>query len=183
MPLSLAGVDIPASAHPDSPTLPTAFSSQDARQVIFVHQVVLSSLSSALFRSGSGELLLVFGKNQLRSPTTLAAASFPFPIRTAGDRLGNAKSVAAVVPLHVLFQVHGELAVGMRGAGDTGEGVLAAPRTELLVHVFGGQETAVAAFDERLEVLDPLQGRRRKQIQVHLKQNILALENCWWSAS
>lgn len=176
MPLSLAGVDIPASAYPDSSSLPTAFSSQDAGQVIFVHQVVFFSLSSALFSSGPSVLLLVFSKNQLRSPTTLASAAFPLPTRTTGDRLGNAESVAPVVPLHVLLQVHGELAVGMRGAGDTGEGVLATPRTKLLVHVFGGQETGVAAFDEGLEMLDSLQGRRRKQVQIHLKQNILALK-------
>lgn len=91
------------------------------------------------------------------------------------DGLRHAKPVAPVVPLHVLFQVHGELAIGIGGAGDPGQGVLTAARTELLAHVLGGEEASVAAFDERLEMPDPLQGSCRKQIQVHLKQDVLAL--------
>lgn len=72
--------------------------------------------------------------------------------------------------------MHCELSVGVCGAGNAREGIFPAARTELLVHVFGGEETGMAAHDEGLEVANSLQRSCRKQIQVHLEENVLALE-------
>jgi hypothetical protein len=52
--------------------------------------------------------------------------------------------------------MHCELAVGSSGTRNTGKSVFAAARAELLGHILGGQEAAVAALDEGLEVLNLL---------------------------
>ena len=167
MPLPLPRVDVPASSNPD-PTVLAPLSSQNARQIVFVHKVMLFPLSPLLLRSGSDILLLVLRKDQFRSPATLTATSLPLAIGTAVDWLRDTENVAAVVPLHVLLQMHRELPVGVRRAGDTGERVLAAAGTELLVHILGGEETGMATLDERLQMTDSLQSGGRKQVQVHL---------------
>lgn len=158
MHLPLPRVDIPASTHLETATLLVSLARQNTRQIVLVHEVPLLSLSTSLLGRGSHILFLVFSENKLGSPSAFATAAFPFPVGATGDRLGNTVAVAAGVPCHVLLEVHCELAVGVCGAGDTRECVLSAARTELLVHVFGGEEAAVAALDEGLEVADPLQG-------------------------
>lgn len=121
-------------------------------------------------------LLLILGEDELCSPSTLASTTFPFSAGAAGNRFRDAKPVATVIPLHVFLEVHCELSVGVCGAGNAREGIFPAARTELLVHVFGGEETGMAAHNEGLEVTDSLQRSSRKQIQVHLQENVLALE-------
>lgn len=134
-------------------------------------------MSASLVGRGPHIFLLVFGENELGSPSAFASAAFPFPAGTAGNGLGDTVTVAAGVPLHVLLEVHCELSVGICGAGDTGEGIFSTARTELLVHVFGGEEAGVAALDEGLEVADFLQRGGREQVQVHLKENVLTLSS------
>lgn len=71
--------------------------------------------------------------------------------------------------------MHGKLAVGGSCARDTGQSIFTTTRAELLAHVLGGEEAAVAALDESPEVLDSLKGGCGQKVQVHLQENILAL--------
>ena len=158
MHLPLPRVDIPASAHLKTATLLVSLARQNTRQIVLVHKIPLLALSTSLLGRGSHVLLLVFSENKLGSPSAFTSAAFPFPAGATGDGLGDTVTVATGVPCHVLLEVHCELAVGVRGAGDTRESVLSAARAELLVHVFGGEEAAVAALDEGLEVADSLKG-------------------------
>lgn len=83
--------------------------------------------------------------------------------------LGNAVSVASIVPLHILLQMHLELSVCICGARYTSEGIFTAAWAKLLGHVFCGEKTTVTAFDEGLEMADSLKGSCREQVEVHLK--------------
>lgn len=172
---ALPGVDVPPSAHLDATTMLVALTREDTGQVVLVHEVPLPALSPFLLGCRSDVLLLVLCQDELCAPTLFSTASFPLAICTASHRLGDAKAVTPVVPLHVLLQVHGKLPVGSRSARDSGQCVLATTRAELLVHVLGGQEAGMAPLDERLQVLDSLQGGRRQEIQIHLKQDVLTL--------
>lgn len=174
MPLPLPRVDISASSHTNS-TVIVPLSGQDAREVVLIHEVVLLAHSAALLCGGSNILLLVFRQDQFRSPATLTTTSLPLSIGGAVYGLRNTETIAAVVPLHVLFQVHLELSIRVCRAGDTSERVLAAAGTKLLVHVLGGEETGMAALDERLQMADSLQSGSGEQVQVHLQQHVLAL--------
>lgn len=167
MPLPLPRVDIPASSHTD-PTVLVPLSRQDAWEVVLVHEVVLLAHSAVLLCGGSNILLLVFRQNQFRSPATLTTTTLPLSVRSAVDGLGDTETVSAVVPLHVLFQVHLELSIRVSRAGYAGERVFAAAGTKLLVHVFGGEETGMAPLDERLQMANSLQGGSGEQVQVHL---------------
>lgn len=158
--LPLPRVDVTAGSNFNTTAKLITLSSQDTWQVVLVHEVTFPALSAFLFSRGSDKLLLILGKNELCTPTTLSTASFPLSIGTTMSRLGNAIPISAVVPLHVLLQVHGELAVGSCGARDTGECIFTTTRAELLVHVLGGEEASMTTLDERLEVLDSLQGCR-----------------------
>lgn len=64
--------------------------------------------------------------------------------------------------------MHSKLTVCVCCAGNTGESILSAAWTELLGHIFRGEEASMATFDKGLEMADPLEGRGRKQVQVHL---------------
>lgn len=152
--LALPRVDVPASPNPASAGVLVAFARQDTRQVILVHEIMLTATSPLLLCVGPHVLFLILGEDKLRAPTALPAAAFPFAARVACNGLGDAVAVAAVVPLHVLLQMHCELAVGGRGARDTGERVFTASGAELLIHILGGEETGVTALDERFKVLD-----------------------------
>lgn len=155
---ALPRVDVPASPNPASASVLVALPRQDTRQVILVHEIMLTATPPLLLFVGPHVLLLILGEDKLRAPAALPAAAFPFAACVACNGLGDAVAVAAVVPLHVLLQVHCELAVGGRSARDTGERVFAASGAELLVHVLGGEETGVATLDEGFEVLDSLKG-------------------------
>lgn len=155
--LPLPRVHVPTSSDPDPTPLPASLASQDAREVVLVHEIPLFAESPILIRHGPNVLLLVLGQDELVPPSTLAAASFPFAAGITGHGLRDAVAVAPVVPLHVLLQMHFELAISLRRARYAGEGVVSAARTELLVHVFGSEEAGVAAFDEGFEVSYPLQ--------------------------
>lgn len=145
-----------------------ALASQDTREVVLVHEVTLPALSPLLFGCGANVLLLVLGEDELGTPTSLTTATLPLSVGTSVNGLRDTEDIASVVPLHVLLQVQLELTIGSSCARNTSQGVLAATRAELLAHVLGGQETAVAAQDECSKVLDALQSRCRQQVQVHL---------------
>jgi hypothetical protein len=49
-----------------------------------------------------------------------------------------------------------KLSIGVGSARDTSEGIFSAPRTELLAHVLGREETSVAALDKGFEMADSL---------------------------
>lgn len=114
--LTLTRVDVSAGTDPDTASRLVALTSQDARKVILVHQIPFPALAPLFLRSGSDVLLLVLGKDQLSAPSPLSAAALPLAIGAAGHRLGNAETVASVVPLHVLLQMHGELTIGSGSA-------------------------------------------------------------------
>lgn len=133
-----------------------ALASENTGQIVFVHEVSLPALSPFFLGCGSNKLFLVLGQDELCTPATFSTASFPLAIGTTSDGLGDAVAIAPVVPLHILLQVHGELAVGGGSTRDTSQRILTTARTELLVHLLGGQEAGMAPLDEGLEVLDPL---------------------------
>lgn len=176
---SLFRIHVPAS--PDlNPTARNLVSlpRQNTGQVVLVHKIVLIAELSLLVLHRSDILLLILRQDELRAPSAFtAAAAFPLAAGVAGHRFGDAVPVAAVVPLHVLLQVQLELPVGVRGAGHAGQRVFPAARAELPVHFLGGAEAGVAALDVRLEMADPLQGCRREEVQVHLKQDVLTLQS------
>jgi len=93
-----------------------ALASQNAGKVVLIHEVALSALPALLFSRRANVLLLVLGEDELRTPTALTAATFPFSVGSSVDGLGDAEDITPVVPLHVLLQVHIELAIGSGGA-------------------------------------------------------------------
>lgn len=141
-----------------------------------VHEIALTTLSALFFHVGANEFLLVLGENEVIAPSALATAALPLAVGGSVGGLGHTVHITARVPLHVFLQVHGECAVGGGRAGYTSEGVLAATGAELLVHFLGGQEASVAALDEGAQVLDLLESRGRQKVEVHLEENVLALE-------
>lgn len=155
-------VHIATSAYLQPTSLLVSLARQDTGQVVFIHEIPFFALSASLLRRGPDILLLIRRKDEVISPSTFASAAFPFPAGTARRRLRDTEAVAAVVPLHVLFEVHGELAVGVGGAGDARESIFSTARAELLAHVFGDKEAGVAAFDEGFEVADSLKGTSGK---------------------
>lgn len=146
--LALSRVDVSASADLDTASRLVALTSQDARKIILVHKVAFPALAPLFLGGGSGELLLILGEDELSAPSSLSTAALPLAVGAASDGLGNAETVASVVPLHVLLQMHGKLAVGSRGARHTGKRIFTATRAELLVHFLGGKEAGMAALDE-----------------------------------
>lgn len=151
-------VHIPTSTHLQPTSLLVSLARQDTGQIVFIHEIPFFALSASLLCRGPDILLLIWRKDKLISPSTFASAAFPFPAGAARRGLRDAEAVAAVVPLHVLFEVHGELAVSVCGAGDARESIFSTAGAELLAHVFGAEEAGVAAFDEGFEVADSLQG-------------------------
>lgn len=168
-------IHIPTSTYFHPASLLVSFTRQNPRQIILVHKISLFALSASQVCCAPHILLLILGEDELCSPSTLASTTFPFSVGAAGDRFRDTEPVATVIPLHVFLEMHCELSVGVCGAGNAREGIFPAARTELLVHVFGSEETGMAAHDEGLEVADSLQRSGRKQIQVHLEKNVLTL--------
>jgi hypothetical protein len=91
-------------------------SGKDTWQIVFIHEVFLPFDPSTPIRNGSDMFFLIFGKNELRSPTSLSPTTFPLAICIPMHRPGDAISVSFVIPLHVLLQVQFELTIGIRGA-------------------------------------------------------------------
>jgi hypothetical protein len=149
---SLPGVDMPAGSNPNTTGLLVSFPSEDARKVIFIHQVSFPTKLPILFRGGPDILLLIFGENQLCAPASFTTTPLPLPAGAAMDRLRNAKHISSVVPLHVLLQMHLKLPVRIGCARYTGESISATARAELFVHILGRRKAGMAAFDERLQV-------------------------------
>jgi hypothetical protein len=172
---ALPRVDIAASADLGTTASPVALAGQDTRQVVFVHEITLAALAALLFRVGTDKLLLVLGKDELLAPSSLTTATLPLAVCAASNGLGHAVYITAVVPLHVLLQVHGECAIGGGRAGNTSEGILATARAELLVHFLGGQEASVTTLDKGSQMLDLLESRGRQKVEVHLQKNVLTL--------
>jgi hypothetical protein len=168
--LSLSRVDAATTAdlHPAASPV-VASSTQDAGQVILIHQVPL--LPSLFFHMMSGVLLLIFGKNEIITPVSLTS-TLDSSIGASVHRLGDAEAVAAGVPLHVFLQVQLELAVGGRAASHPCECGTTTSGAELLAHLFCCAEAGVAAQDVRLEVLHTLHGRR-EQVEVNLQEHVL----------
>lgn len=152
-----------------------SLATQDPREIVLVHEISLFPEPAILFRYSPDVFFLVFGEDELGSPSSLTSASFPLAARIPSHGLGDAVAVPSVVPLHVLLQVHSELSIGFRGARHASQCIIAAARTEFFGHVFRDEETGVAALNERLEVSNPLQGGSGQEVQVHLEKDVLAL--------
>jgi len=73
--------------------------------------------------------------------------------------------------------MHGELAICGGCAGDASQGIFTTARAELLVHVFGGEEAAMATLNKGSQMLDSLKSGSRQKVKIHLKENILALSS------
>lgn len=113
---ALPGIHVFSGSDSDTAGLLVPFSSEDTGKVVIVHQVSFSPKLTILLRRSSAIFLLVFGKDQFCTPAAFAAATFPFSVGAAMDRLRNAKNVSSIIPLHILLQVHLELSVGVGGA-------------------------------------------------------------------
>lgn len=145
---ALPRVDVAAGADLDAASGLVALTSQDARKVIFIHKIPFPALAPLFLDSRPSEFLLILGEDELSTPSSLSTTTLPLAVGATSNGLGNTETVSSVVPLHVLLQMHSELAVGSGGAGHTGKRVLTAARTELLVHFLGGKEAGMAALDE-----------------------------------
>ncbi|KAL6876280.1 hypothetical protein HDV57DRAFT_510598 [Trichoderma longibrachiatum] len=165
------GVYRPSRTDLDLPTTARSMTGQKTRQIIVIHQVLLPL--SPLLIQRLDVLLLVLSEDQVSAPTILAAHMLgQSSIRTAVNRLRHAKDVSAVVPLEVLLQMDLEVSVLIRRAARPGERGLAALGTELLVHVLGDVEAAVAPQHPRLQVCDARQ-RRRDKVEVDAQGDVL----------
>ena len=155
--LPLLGVDVAARADLDPPAARIPRPSQNAGQIVLVHEV--AGLRPPLLVQLPGVLLLIFRQDQLVPPPVLAASLdiVAFPIGRPVGRLRDAVHVAPVVVLKVLLEVEGEVTRGVGAARDARQGGLAAGRAELFRHVLAYLEAAVAPQDPGFEVGDASQ--------------------------
>jgi hypothetical protein len=150
----LLRIDIPTRSNLDPPVAPRPLPGKQVRQVILIHEVPLPL--PAVVGHLALILALVLGKDQVLAPVALAAALDPVHLAVGGavHRLGDAVDVAPLVVLEVALEVQLHPARGVGAAARAGEGRLAAPGAELLVHLSCHVEAAVAAEDPGLELLD-----------------------------
>src|ERR1700733_2463491 len=99
--------------------------------------------------------------------------ALPLLVRSPADRLRYRKDIASVIPLHICFQVQLDLSLVVCSTTYTSECRFTATRTELFVHVFGGEEAAMTPQNCLFQMCNPFAGGRREQVQVNLKQDIL----------
>lgn len=150
----LLSIDIAPGAHPDLATAWPSRTSQDARQIIVIHQIawphatILLSLLNVFF--------LILSENKALSPAVLAS-SLDIGRLAAGCavcRFGDAVNVATLVELEVLLQVESCVAGGIGRARDSCQGGLSAARAKLLGRVFANKIAAVASKDPGLQERD-----------------------------
>src|SRR4051812_14174124 len=102
---SFLGVDIApcTNRYPSLTALP--LSRQDTREIILIHQIAI--LGSLLLHRLAHVLLLILSKNQVDSPSALAAPirARVLAARRAMDRLRHAEHIPALVELEVALQV------------------------------------------------------------------------------
>lgn len=114
--LSLLGVDVATSSDLNPPVALSPRAAQDARHVIFVHQIAVPCPLLNFYLSRV--FLLILGQNKALSPTVLSSA-LDIGILAAGrpvDGLGDAEYVATVVVREVRLQVKSEVARRIRAA-------------------------------------------------------------------